>query len=61
MRILIDRFIAALAALQNPKFIVSKTAGTLGAGDWQDEIHPNKSGIKRLVPKFEIALKRLVN
>jgi hypothetical protein len=59
-RLLIDRFIATLAALENDEFIVVKTAGTLSAGDWHDEIHPSRLGIKKLVPKFEMVLKRYV-
>ncbi len=60
VRILIDRFIATLAPLQDQRFIVIPTAGTLGVGDWQDEIHPSRSGIKKLVPKFEAVLKQYV-
>lgn len=59
-RILIDRFITTLAALENDLFIVVPTAGTLTAADWQDEIHPSRGGIKKLVPKFEQVLKQFV-
>ncbi|MEY4729218.1 MAG: hypothetical protein RL020_376, partial [Pseudomonadota bacterium] len=59
-RILIDRFIATLAALEDDLFIVVPTAGTLTAADWQDEIHPSRGGIKKLIPKFERELKRFV-
>jgi hypothetical protein len=60
-RILIDRFIATLAALENNQFIVVPTAGTLTVDDWQDEIHPSRGGIKKLVPKFELVLRKYVN
>jgi hypothetical protein len=57
---LIDRFIATLAALEDSQFIVIPTAGTLLPGDWQDEIHPNRSGIRKIVAKFEPVLRRFV-
>jgi hypothetical protein len=60
-RILIDRFIATLKALENDKFIVVPTAGTLTAADWENEIHPSHGGIKKLVPKFEQVLKQFIN
>lgn len=59
-RLLIDRFIATLAALEDSLFIVIPTAGTLGPNDWVNEIHPSRSGIRKLVPKFEVVLKRFV-
>jgi hypothetical protein len=59
-RILIDRFIATLAQLEDQKFIVIPTAGTLTSADWQDEIHPSRGGIKKLVPKFDTVLKRFL-
>jgi hypothetical protein len=59
-RILIDRFIATLAAMESDEFIVVPTAGTLTPADWQNEIHPSRSGIKKLAPKFEQVLKRYV-
>jgi hypothetical protein len=59
-RILIDRFITTLATLENDEFIVVNTAGTLSKDDWQNEIHPSRGGIKKLVPKFEQVLKQYI-
>jgi hypothetical protein len=59
-QILIDRFIATLATLENDEFIVVNTAGTLSKDDWQNEIHPSRGGIKKLVPKFEQVLKQYI-
>jgi hypothetical protein len=58
--LLIDRFIAVLAGLQDARFIVIPTAGTLGPDDWENEIHPNRRGIKKLVAQFEPVLRRFV-
>ncbi len=57
-RLLIDRFAATLASLQGQNFIVVPSAGTLGKDDWANEIHPSRGGIRKLVPKFERALRR---
>jgi hypothetical protein len=59
-RLLIDRFVATLDPVQDQNFIVIPAAGTLSKDDWQDEIYPSRSGIKKLVPKFEQVLKKYV-
>lgn len=61
VHILIDRFSATLASLQDAQFIVIPTAGTLqDASDWENEIHPSHSGIKKLTAKFEPVLRKFV-
>ncbi len=59
--LLIDRFIALLAPLEDDRFIVVPTAGTLTeAGDWENEIHPSRQGIAKLTRKFEPVLRRFI-
>lgn len=40
-------------------FIYIKTPGTLSANEWDDEIHPNKAGFKKIANKFKPKLKKL--
>ena len=64
IRRVMDDFIAVLRALaspaQNQDVYLVETAGTLGPGDWANEMHPTPAGFNRLAGRFKPLLQRLI-
>ncbi len=58
---LIQHFDEMLMDLESTtkNFIYIKTAGTLNAEDWGDELHPTSAGFKKIANKFKPELQRL--
>lgn len=64
IRRVMDDFTAILRALaspaQNHDVYLVETAGTLGPGDWANEMHPTPAGFNRLAERFRPLLQRLI-
>lgn len=59
---IVARFIDGLGAtftkLQGEGFEYVKTSGTLNAGDWTNELHPNRKGFGKIARLFEPVVKK---
>ena len=49
-------FNAMIADLPIQDHIHVETQGTLGQGDWHDEMHPNRAGFRKIAQKFKAAI-----
>lgn len=61
IQLLIDGFAAAIDAVAAEprgfgRLVRVETRGALGAGDWKDEIHPDRGGAVKVAQRFESAL-----
>ena len=55
MNHLLERFSQMLQKLEQryPRFYHVRTQGTLGDGDWGDEIHPNREGFQKIAARIQ--------
>lgn len=62
VRELMDRFALALGRLaaRYPHVVFLDNRGTVGAGDWTDELHPNRAGFQKVAKKFDAAIQKAV-
>lgn len=57
IRNLLERFHAMLDGIaQAQDVVLVKTPGTLGATDWNDELHPTRKGFEKIAGKFRVEL-----
>jgi hypothetical protein len=58
-RFFIERFNETVQAIESPtnRFVVARTAGTLTAAEWVNEIHPTPDGFGKIAAKVARAMR----